>query len=928
MAADDLSQSGAEGGDMGNMSPHFGMLKAGFKVDTKAVKDLRSEFQNLHTTLKDIKTTLQDISKLSSSISGPSSAGVAQGGAVSGNAKIEQMNQQAAPSGSGAGNAVAASARSAMASKMGNVITNVRGAAAASSAAGAAPAAGAATGGFAAGAAAGPAGVAAVAIAQAVTKMIGGMMSAMNTRIDEGYAYTLSADKMNMRLQQMTGMSALDVQQQFRQPLTQYRLGGPEGINTALSLTRATGLSNQASSIDAIRTISGFAYSAEDASRMIQTLASPQVANRMFMMSGGQLGIYGIGGQERSSLDVLRGLVARTNLTTRANVQGARQQGSMQRMALSSYGLPTDMQDVLLDYAEQNITFQERGGSGSYDPANREHQQLMGISDSFALQQEETQRVKVQRDEQFYRRQVDNYADLEKATQNLTKTFGLMEDTLSSFIGQGASNRPYIRAVKGFLNFFPGGGMLADMLGDPMPNGDEKNGSAGATMPTYSGRKPISSLDSMSSFSKLHPKMRERVKNLIVASGGRVGFGGGVRDTSSQRQMFLDRYYVVDGANAEYDVEWEGKRWKKRPGVAAAAPPGRSMHEIGLAVDLTGDMDWIVKNAGRFGLRSFHDVNSEPWHVQPQELPGSRREYEKSGAPWGTNGQYSDSGGAPPTPGMASSEDEHAGGGGSGTRGMSLRSYLGMSINEIIETGRAEDLMSFLAGGGGNSSFNSGQSSVPKGGNTATKALRGVLSGKEIVGLMSRVGGWSGDELIKAVAISHRESRWDPNAYNPNAATRDLSFGLFQINMKDDDPGAPGMGASRRKWFGIGRNEDLFNPDINVRSARKMYDSSTGRGRSGFHDWGSYKGKSDVYGTDMAMAAQTVREAMSGDPVGATQRGSGSRTSVFNEGASITIAPVINMASKGNATGDAQAIANEVIRIIQQNSHLLAVRSS
>ena len=654
---------------------------------------------------------------------------------------------------------------------------------------------------------------------------------------------------------------------------------------------------------------------------MMQSLSSPQVANRMFRMSGGQIGMYGFGGQQRSVNEVFQGLINRVGLTSRENVTGARQQGSMQRTALSAYGLPTDMQDLVLDYAEQNISFRERGGQGAYDPSNRQHQAIMGIEQSFALQKEESDRRQAERDESFYRKQVDNYADLEKQTQSLTATFQKLEEVLSPLIGQGTSNRPMLKMAKGILNLFPGGDIFSGLLGDPVPDPDRQTGSAGATMPTYSGRKPISSLESMSSFSKMHPKMKERVKNLIVASGGRVGFGGGTRDTTSQRTMFLDRYYVVTGE--DYDVEWEGKRWKKRPGVAAAAPPGRSMHEIGLAADLTGDMDWIVKNAARFGLRSFHNVNSEPWHVQPNELPGSRREYERGGASWGTNGQYSDSGGAPPTPGIPDTSEEHPAGV-SGTRGMTLRSYLGMSINEILDVGRAEDLALFLANGQNASSFDQGRSSIPKGGTTSTKALTGVLSGKEIVNLMRQVGGWSGDDLVRAVAISHRESRWDPKAYNPNAATRDLSYGLFQINMKDDDPKVPGMGKSRRKWFGISRNDDLFDPTINVRSARKMYDA-----RKGFYDWGGYKGKENTYGTDMAMAAQTVREAMSGDPVGTGMRGGPSnRTSIVHEGATITIAPVINVNGGRSTSADANLIAGEVIRVIQQNEHLLKVRSS
>ena len=118
---------------------------------------------------------------------------------------------------------------------------------------------------------------------------------------------------------------------------------------------------------------------------------------------------------------------------------------------------------------------------------------------------------------------------------------------------------------------------------------------------------------------------------LIEASEGRVGLGVGWRSEDQQRAMFLDRYEVHEHGK----TLWEGKRWRKKSAnLATAAPPGRSMHEIGLAADLAGDHAWVVSNAGRFALKHFAFVNNEPWHVQPFELPNSRRDYERSGKPW------------------------------------------------------------------------------------------------------------------------------------------------------------------------------------------------------------------------------------------------------------------------------------------------------
>jgi hypothetical protein len=149
--------------------------------------------------------------------------------------------------------------------------------------------------------------------------------------------------------------------------------------------------------------------------------------------------------------------------------------------------------------------------------------------------------------------------------------------------------------------------------------------------PTWGKPQTIEQLCASTSFVRLHVTMQERVRDLIEASEGRVGLGVGWRSEDQQRTMFLDRYEV----HAHGKTLWEGQRWRKKAShLATAAPPGRSMHEIGLAADLAGDHAWVVSNAGRFALKHFAFVNNEPWHVQPFELPNSRRDYERSGQPW------------------------------------------------------------------------------------------------------------------------------------------------------------------------------------------------------------------------------------------------------------------------------------------------------
>lgn len=154
--------------------------------------------------------------------------------------------------------------------------------------------------------------------------------------------------------------------------------------------------------------------------------------------------------------------------------------------------------------------------------------------------------------------------------------------------------------------------------------------------PTYWDRRvTIDKIVASKTFAGMHPTMQVRVRKLIEASGGKVGLGQGLRDPKQQLQMFLNRHVLDAGGDIYYDA----KRWRRLPGKAPAAPPGRSMHEIGLAADMTGDMGWIRNNASRFELQTFEKVNNEPWHVQPTELPRGRSSYQRNPVwglpPWG-----------------------------------------------------------------------------------------------------------------------------------------------------------------------------------------------------------------------------------------------------------------------------------------------------
>lgn len=104
----------------------------------------------------------------------------------------------------------------------------------------------------------------------------------------------------------------------------------------------------------------------------------------------------------------------------------------------------------------------------------------------------------------------------------------------------------------------------------------------------------------------LEGEFSKRIQAMIEASGGRLGVGSGYRSVETQQQLW-------DQAVAQYGPE-EARNW--------VAPPGKSNHNAGMAVDLaflTGDAtEWAHANAARFGLA--FPMEWEPWHIEPAGL--------------------------------------------------------------------------------------------------------------------------------------------------------------------------------------------------------------------------------------------------------------------------------------------------------------------
>jgi len=795
----------------------------------------------------------------------------------------------------------------------------------------------------------------AAAIAKAIGETLRPLVQNMDARIDRGISYATSADRLNVLTQQMTGMSQMQVMENMRRPLTNYRLG-ENGVNAMMQFQAATGVTanaNLARSIEALRVSSGFSRSTQDILTEQQQLMNPEVANRMLFMAG--VNAYNIGGGMRDPLETRQNLVRQLGLDNPAIARSALLPGSVTRARMADMGLGDEAQTAILQYAQQQIQFREKGGKGFYDPSDPRQRQMMGIEDNLATQQEETTRVQGAREENFMRRQIDNMASLEKSNQKLIEALGSLEDRLSGIIGARTSTRPFQRAAAslstpllaagGALSLVPGGaafgvpmmitGGLLGALGDP-PNPEaegmgtpsaQQNTTSSANDDTtmvpygYGGNRiSLSELKTKPDFQKIKPRFRDRLLRMMRANPN-VGIGGGYRSPQSQEQMFRSRYQPT---TEKTDIFWDGKYWKHVSG-APAAPPGRSMHEIGLAVDMVGDLEWMNANAGQFGLKHFAGVNNEPWHVQPSDLPNSRAKYEGQGAPWGTDGASSgaDSGTA---------IEGHAAEGHSGSviaSGSTMIGVTGRSISEMLEAHRAMGLTRMLAAGN-TGMYASGPSGASSGESRTTAPMNNrQLTGEEVARYAYNAG-FRGDDLAAVVAIAKRESGWRTGAYNPNRATQDDSYGLMQINMLGQ------MGVNRLRQFGISKNEDLYDPATNMRAAFSLYQA---RGGS-LHDWGAYKGESNTYNTNVDEALRIVKDAglYSGDPMidasYAPSRGGGtngqqsrSTTTHITSSPTINVAPVINF-NGAPATPDLRNIAHTVSKMIKEEVDMLDLRTA
>ena len=139
------------------------------------------------------------------------------------------------------------------------------------------------------------------------------------------------------------------------------------------------------------------------------------------------------------------------------------------------------------------------------------------------------------------------------------------------------------------------------------------------------GKLPESLLHPIKGGGKLH-WLAANAWNAMVAKAKADGLvlkptssGDLYRSYESQVAGFKQRY-VLEPIKGTSTKSFEGKTWYLKKGMAMLATPGKSNHNLGIAVDVhsAGEpkrLNWLIANVKDFGF-SWEVVPSEPWHLR------------------------------------------------------------------------------------------------------------------------------------------------------------------------------------------------------------------------------------------------------------------------------------------------------------------------
>ena len=139
------------------------------------------------------------------------------------------------------------------------------------------------------------------------------------------------------------------------------------------------------------------------------------------------------------------------------------------------------------------------------------------------------------------------------------------------------------------------------------------------------GKLPDALLRAIPGGGKLHWRAAD-AWNAMVAKAKADGLelkptssGDLYRTYESQLAGFKSRY-VLEPVVGTSTKTFEGKTWYLKKGMAMLATPGKSNHNLGIAVDVSSAgeakrLNWLIANVKDFGF-SWEVVPSEPWHLR------------------------------------------------------------------------------------------------------------------------------------------------------------------------------------------------------------------------------------------------------------------------------------------------------------------------
>ena len=866
-------------------------------------------------------------------------------------------------------------------------------------------------------------------------------VQAIDERVERGRGYALAADKSTLQMQQITGMSQREVMTNLRMPLTDYKLG-TNGINQLMSLQARTGINagQQASSVEAMRTISGFSMGAEGATSIIENLADPETVNKMFMMTG--MSMIGPGGKQRSAQSVIEGLAKRAGLDNKKLAESAIAPGSVTRSTLSAMGVAGDLQEQVIQYGQANVAFREKGGKGSYDPTKEADRKRMGIDNTFAMEAEETERKRGKRDEQFYRDQAGAYAALERQTQRVTDAMAKLENVLAPIISARTGSRVAQKLIGGVasigMGFAMGGplgagaaalGALGSILGDPRPQEGIDDlfdpmipgttttvprsipsttipGSPTTTIPTgssptldqswrsnllsslgvsnsmgyeevltagrldqhgnpHTGGAPIEGspehwnipgFDTPENYNvmrgtgepgtglngTLNAALRKLANRAFVESGITIKLASGRRSSDEQAVWWNARMMVVPPGSKELEsgyytdardnkqyklVKYDGKLWMKRPNNRdnPIAPPGSSLHELGLAADLDltdpKTKAYVAQNLWRFGL-SAGTADGEPGHVQlawtkdmtvQQFLGETGLSYEDARTKSSSAGFKS---------GNRSFDNNFNASKIASFGGVNLNAFNRAYLNKIganVTLNKLQILTALSNSEGGGGAYNP-YNVVSN--NNRTVMIDGVEVDRPETNHNIN-GDWpvqefdSFDEGVRSSVWHHLQNREE-----------------FIAVLKEDNPSMERLlqyapGGSKRLIRTAVKNFTTAVSDKNLKGISNSYGShglNVAVGLPESTDWSKVKG----WGGDPVSGSSMQPMSIPSAPTLSSSGSSGIGGS-YHEGSTVTISPVIHMNGTGGSGTvseyDLKVMAKKIAKLIEQEANLNKLRS-